>query len=95
MDARELLYWRAYERIEPFLEERLNYHFAALALIVVNVAGGKRRDGREFSLQDMLLDFASPYVEAERVGQQSLKDIERHIAMWVAASNASLAEKGA
>jgi hypothetical protein len=93
MDAREMQHWRAYEKVEPFLTERLNYHFAALQFVVLAALGGKRKDGRDFELKDLLLDWQSPYVEPE-VTSLDPAEIERRIMAWVLASNASLGEKG-
>jgi hypothetical protein len=91
MDARELAYWRAYERVEPFLAERLNYHFAALGLIVVSVSGAKRRDGREFELKDLLLEWKSPFTAVEpEVPTMDPAEIERRLNAWIMASNAMM-----
>jgi hypothetical protein len=94
IDARELIYWRAYERIEPFTNERLNYHFAALSMIILTALGAKRRDERAFELKDLLLEWTSPFEEQE-VAQvdQSAKAIEMAILAWVEAANSRIEAK--
>lgn len=94
MDAKELAYWRAYERIEPFWSERLNYHFAALSLVILTALGSKRRDERDLELTDLLLDWKSPYEELDvQKVTQSIDAIERAIKDWVMASNARVEAK--
>ncbi len=58
----ELAAWFAFDAISPIGDERLDYNFARLCVLVCELMGAKRRDGRRIRFDDFLI-FKPPEPE--------------------------------
>ena len=55
MSTDELAHWFAFDRKSPVGDERFDYLFARLCLVVCQVAGVKKKFGGEFKLDDFVM----------------------------------------
>jgi len=51
----ELADWMAFSKHSPIGEERMDYLFARLCLLVCEVGGAKKQSGSKFTFEDFLL----------------------------------------
>lgn len=64
LSARELLQWKAYERIEPFGEIRADIRMAIQTAALVNLQ--RSRGSRVAKVTDFMPDFAGRYTAKEQ-----------------------------
>ena len=58
IDSLEFARWRAYDRLEPIGNERFDYLFAYLMLIIYKVNAGRRQ--RPLKVKDFLIRWGPP-----------------------------------
>jgi len=57
MPASEFVDWIAYSRIEPFGDERADWHAAIQAMVVAETQRGKTTRKKPYQVSDFLLNF--------------------------------------
>lgn len=79
----ELARWLAFNRRSPITDERLDYLFARLCLVVTESSGAKKRGGGRFSIDDFLM-FKQPRQKTPKelmrqlFGQSVVKKSRKH-----------------
>jgi hypothetical protein len=75
MDARELAEWEAYEKLEPFGEERADLRMAIMTANILNALRGKK--GKKAKIKDFMPDFE------KALGKKSGGDPEAMHDQWM------------
>lgn len=73
LSSRQLSEWMAYDRLEPFGEERADLRAGVVASVIANVNRGKK--GKAYSPQDFTLKFGEQ--EAEEPYKQSTEEMKK------------------
>ena len=63
IDAKEIAEWKAYDRIEPFGEERQDLRAALICCTLANIHRGKNQP--PFKIDDFLMKFAEKQEQTE------------------------------
>ena len=60
LTTEELARWIALNRRAPITDDRMDYHFARLCLLVCEVSGAKKKSGGRFTLEEFLMFKPKP-----------------------------------
>lgn len=87
LTAEQLAEWRAYDLLEPIGTERIEYGFAMLCAVIMNIALSVfgKKDAKQFSPLDFMPSWdGSAYKEREETKKQSVEEMKRILEMIAA-----------